>query len=574
MDQDATARPAPTPPVRPLVDLNGGSPIVQLVDQIVDRCVEVSRTSERLRLLLRENEAIAEELALPSLHCRIAEAATHLVPTPAAALAVLTTDGAVRQLVQRTADEEGAVSVLVPGPALGRLADLLQPLRPGQVAKVRGPGPLPPPWGRDFVALPVHYRRDVLGVLMLAPPEEGLGAEDEDVLRSLAVTAGTAIENARLYDEARRRQEWLQEAAEVGNSMLALGDERDAIRLIAQSVQKLADAELVTAWTPGRSDDILVGAVTVGDESEEVLGCQIEGDDMLATEILSSGRGALLCTAERRSSAWMATIHRAGIGPVMVVPLVGGGGSRGLLLAGRREGRPAYSPGDLDMAEAFAGHMAMALDRISARAAQQRVSLLEDRERIARDLHDHVIQSLFATGLKVQSAERLTQDTSVRPRLGEAVQEIDGTIRQLRTTIFQLSDRASASCGLRSAVLDVLDEVAPVLTLEPEVEFDGPVDTASDAALVDEVVAVLREAATNCGKHAQATRLAVRLQVATGGLSLTVQDDGVGLGDSTRRSGLANLHQRAAKLGGSLAVEVPSGGGTRLCWSVPLRGRG
>jgi signal transduction histidine kinase len=574
MDQDATARVALTPQVRPLVDLNGGSPIVQLVDQIVDRCVEVSRTSERLRLLLRENEAIAEELALPSLHCRIAEAATQLVPTPAAALAVLTTDGAVRQLVQRTADEEGAVSVLVPGPALGRLADLLQPLRPGQVAHVRGPGPLPPPWGQDFVALPVHYRRDVLGVLMLAPPEEGLGAEDEDVLRSLAVTAGTAIENARLYDEARRRQEWLQEAAEVGNSMLALGDERDAIRLIAQSVQKLADAELVTAWTPGPSDDLLVGAVTVGDESEEVLGCQIDGADTVATEILSSGRGAVLCTTERRSSAWMATVHRAGIGAVMIVPFVGAGGSRGLLLAGRREGRPAYSPGDLDMAETFAGHMAMALDRISARAAQQRVSLLEDRERIARDLHDHVIQSLFATGLKVQTAERLTQDMSVRRPLAEAVQEIDGTIRQLRTTIFQLSDRASASCGLRSAVLDVLDEVAPVLTLEPEVEFDGPVDTASGAALVDEVVAVLREAATNCGKHAQATRLAVRLQVGTGGLSLTVQDDGVGLGDSTRRSGLANLQQRAARLGGSLAVGVPSGGGTRLCWSVPLPGRG
>jgi signal transduction histidine kinase len=355
--------------------------------------------------------------------------------------------------------------------------------------------------------------------------------------------------------------------------MLALSDEREAISLIAQSVQKLADAELVTAWTPGPSDDILLGAVTVGDESEDVLGCRIDRADTLAAEILSSGRGALLSATERGDCAWMATVGRVGIGSVMVVPFVGGGGSRGLLLAGRRQGRPAYSPSDLDMAETFAGHMAMALDRVSARAVQQRISLLEDRERIARDLHDHVIQSLFATGLKVQSAERLSQEAVVRPRLAEVVQEIDGTIRQLRTTIFQLSDRASASCGLRSAVLDVLDEVAPVLAFEPEVEFDGPVDAASDAALVEEVVAVLREAATNCGKHAGASRLVVRLHVAAGRLSLTVEDDGIGLGSSTRRSGLANLHERAARLGGSLAVGVPAGGGTRLCWSVPLRGR-
>src|SRR5919107_6422908 len=105
MDQDATASSA-AHQLAPLVDLNGGSPIVQLVDQIVDRCVEVSRTSERLRLLLRENEAIAEELALPALHRRVAEAATHLVPTPAAALAVVTPDGAVGQLVQHDSEDE------------------------------------------------------------------------------------------------------------------------------------------------------------------------------------------------------------------------------------------------------------------------------------------------------------------------------------------------------------------------------------------------------------------------------------------------------------------------------------
>ncbi|MFL6063114.1 MAG: histidine kinase [Friedmanniella sp.] len=567
MDQDMTTGVVYRQAVRGLADLGGDNPIVQLVD----RCAEVSRTSERLRLLLRENEALAEELALPSLHCRIAEAASHLVPTRAAALAVLTPEGQVRQLVQRRAAEDCAVAVLVPTPGLELLTQLLGPLRPGQVFRIQAPGPvLPEPWREDFLAVPVHFRRDVLAVLLLAPPPTGLDAEDEDVLLSLAVAAGTAIENARLYDEARRRQQWLQEAAEVGNSMLALATEREAVGLIAQSVQKLADAELVTAWTPGPSHDLLLGTVVMGDGSEEFVGCRISREDSLATEILGSGCGQQLCSTDRPDCAWMAAIDRAGIGPVMVVPFSGAGGSRGLLLAGRRHGRPAYSASDVDMAETFASHMGIALDRIAARTAQQRVSLLEDRERIARDLHDHVIQSLFATGLKVQCAERLSQEEAVRPRLAEVVQDIDGTIRQLRTTIFQLGDRVAPGCGLRSAVLDVLQDVAPVLPFEPEVEFDGPVDTAADSALVDEVVAVVREAATNCGKHARASRLLVAVQVAAGRLTLLVQDDGVGLGGATRRSGLDNLKQRAVQLGGSLTLDVPAGGGTRLCWSVPL----
>jgi signal transduction histidine kinase len=573
MDQDAI-QVASAPLVRPLVDLAGGSPIVQLVDQIVDRCVEVSRTSERLRLLLAENEAIAEELALPTLHRRIAEAAGHLVPDCAAALAVVTAEGNVSQLVQCAADEDDALSMLVDRRSLERLDELLHPLRPGHVTPIPAPGgSLPPPWRGDFVALPVHYRRDVLAVLLVSPPEVGLSPEDEDVLLSLAVTAGTAIENARLYDQARRRQEWLQGAAEVGNGILALATEREAIGLIIQSVQKLADAELVTAWTPGPAGDILLGAVALGDSSEEVIGCQITRADTLAADILGSGRGQVLLSSDRPQCAWMASVDRAGVGPVMVVPFTSGNGSRGLLLAGRRHGRTAYTASDLDMAEAFASHMGMALDRVRARATQQRVSLLEDRERIARDLHDHVIQSLFATGLKVQSTERLTQDEVVRPRLAEVVQDIDATIRQLRTTIFQLSDRATTSCGLRSAVLDVLAEVAPVLAFEPQLEFEGPVDTATEAGVIEEVAAVVREAATNCGKHARATQLAVRLEVAAGRLALTVRDDGVGLGESTRRSGLANLHERAVRLGGSMSVGVPAGGGTSLCWSVPLRDR-
>jgi two-component system, NarL family, sensor histidine kinase DevS len=562
-------------PCSPVDDQPGGARAVDCspVSQLVELCVEVSRTSGRLRLLLQANEAVAEELALPALHCRVTEAASHLVQARTVALVVLAADGTVRQLLQRGPADAGAVSVLLSSAANAQLAARLLPLTPGRPVRVAGPADqLPPPWSGPCLAVPVHFRREVLAVLLLDEAEGRLADEDADVLLGLAGAAGTAIENARLYEEARRRQEWLQEAVELGNAMLALTDQREALALVTQSVQKLADAELVTTWLPGTEHDLLVGVVGQGDETEQLLGCQVDRADTLADEILSTGRGIRLDSRERPDCSWMAAVDRAGVGPVMVLPLVGDGGTKGLLLAGRRHGRTAYTDTELDMAETFASHMALALGRIRAREDQQRLRVLEDRERIARDLHDHVIQSLFATGMKVQSAARLG-GAAARPRLAEAVQDIDATIRRLRTTIFGLADSPTDAAGLRSAVLAVLAEVEPVLSCRPQVDFVGPVDTATDPALVEEVLAVLREAATNSGKYARATQLLVRLQVGDGVLRVTVQDDGVGIDPaSSRRSGLANLRHRAAVRGGDLVVDVPAGGGTRLCWSVPLPG--
>ena len=530
-------------------------------------------TSERLRLLLRQNELIVEELALPSLHGQITEAVRHLVPARSAALAVLGADRTVRQLVQQDAGEDAATSVLVPETGLARLSDLVRGLPLGAVS--RRPGvdePATGTWSRPFAAVPVHYRRDLLGALLLAEPAGGLSGEDEDVLLSLAVTAGTAIENARLYDEARRRQEWMRASAEVGNALLALTSQREALALVSETLRKLADAELVAVWVPNPARDALVGVLVEGDDADPLLGLTIEGTEPVVAEILRTGRGLRLCAADRPDCPWLAAVDQAGVGPVLALPLSRGGGAAGLLLAGRRRDRPPFSDVDLDLAETYADQMALALDRLSARATEQRLGLLEDRERIARDLHDHVIQSLFATGLKVQGAERLSQEPALSHRLAEVVGDIDATIRRLRTTIFQLADAAPAGSGLRGAVLEVVAELGPVLSFEPAVEFEGPVDTATDAGLVEEVVAVLREAATNAGKHARASRLLIRLQVDGTHLALTVQDDGVGIGPATRRSGLANLRRRAERLGGTLEVSEPTGGGTRLCWRAPLAG--
>jgi signal transduction histidine kinase len=227
------------------------------------------------------------------------------------------------------------------------------------------------------------------------------------------------------------------------------------------------------------------------------------------------------------------------------------------------------------MATTFANHAALALELADARDDQQRVVLLEDRERIARDLHDHVIQRLFASGLTVESvAAGLGGDPRGR-RLAEIVEDIDGTIRQIRTSIFQLRGPLSNRTGtVRRQVLGVVAEVTPVLGFDPRVTFAGPVDIAVPEALVADVVAVVRETLTNVGRHAQARSAGVDVRATATTLEIVVTDDGRGIGAQARRSGLANLRARARGHGGDLEI-APSPGatgteGTCLRWTVRL----
>ena len=236
------------------------------------------------------------------------------------------------------------------------------------------------------------------------------------------------------------------------------------------------------------------------------------------------------------------------IGPVIALPLTGSGTPRGALLAGRLGGRTAFSLAELDMAATFAGHAAVALELADARAANDRLALLEDRDRIARDLHDHVIQRLFAAGLTVQSvlSGPVPDGTA---RLNRVVDDIDETIRQIRTSIFALqTPRGGADA--RVELLSTLDEIAPTMSATPHIRFFGPIDSVVTADLLDDVQAVLREALSNAARHAGADLLQVDLTVADGWLTLTVIDDGVGIGQPLRRSGLGNLQTRAERRGG------------------------
>jgi signal transduction histidine kinase len=230
--------------------------------------------------------------------------------------------------------------------------------------------------------------------------------------------------------------------------------------------------------------------------------------------------------------------------------------------------RTPFTDADLDMAETFAGQAAIALELSDARADQQRLGVLVDRWRIAGDLHDHVIQQLFATGLSLQSIAATVNDKIIAQRLTRTVEELDETIQQIRSTIFAL--RESSSRSLRGATLAIVDQLAHVLPVRPDIQLVGPLDTVVDDAIVGDVEAVLRESLTNVAKHAHASKIRVRIQADGQHLAITVTDNGIGLGHSTRRSGLANLHRRAQRYRGDFSVGNAPERGLRLQWSIPL----
>jgi signal transduction histidine kinase len=418
----------------------------------------------------------------------------------------------------------------------------------------------------------------VFGNLYLTEAAAGeFTAEDEELVTALAATAGIAIENARLFDQAERRQGWLRASTEITRQLLSAEGE-EPLRVIAREVRRIADADLVTVVLPTPSGRLMV-EVASGTSADELTGYTYPVDNTLAGLAFDTGRPVLVGDVNEDGRAYQVHLTEVlDVGPVMALPLVGLRGTRGALVVGRIHGRSRFDEADLDMAMTFANHAAVALELADARSDQQRMVLLEDRDRIARDLHDHVIQRLFAAGLTVQSvASGLGSDDRAQ-RLDRVVTGIDDTIRQIRTSIFQLRGQLGPQTGtVRTRLLDTIAEVMPSLGFEPHLGFSGPIDSVVPDSVIDDLVAVTREALTNVARHARATQAEVTLTADSGTLVLDVVDDGIGIGEVSRRSGLANLRQRAELRGGSMAImsevsdEAPSTReGTHLRWTIPL----
>jgi signal transduction histidine kinase len=426
-----------------------------------------------------------------------------------------------------------------------------------------------------FLGVPIRSRDQVFGNLYLTNRLDGndFTAEDEELISALAVTARVAIENARLYEESRQRQEWLRASGEISRNLLLSEDtDIDTLRRIAVSVKRLAAADVVSVALPllrGEEASELEVVTAVGIGQEDLTGLRYPPADSIAWRAMQEGRGLIVQDVDRQPGVFLHLRHAAPVTQAMAVPLMGESGARGALIAGRVGRHTIFTAADLDMAETFARQATIALELADARVAQQHLAALEDRDRIARDLHDHVIQRLFAVGLGLQSTATRANEPAIRARLAQAIGELDETITQIRTTIFDLHSTIPDN-QLRSRVKAIVEELEPVLGVQLELAWTGPLDTLVDSSLITDVEAVVREAMTNVARHAQASTMRVTIGADTDQLTVDVSDDGVGLRDNARRSGLANLKNRAHSRDGTLTLENQEQGGLRLRWSIPL----
>jgi len=547
----------------------------ELLAELEVRLREILNVRDRSHSLLEAIVAVGSELDLNAVLYRIIEAAVTLVDATYGALGVIGEGERLSQFLTVGIDEEqrsqigalpagrGILGLLIRDPHTLRLANLSD--HPSAFGFPPGHPPM-----TSFLGVPVRVRDEVFGNLYLTQKRGGgeFDEDDERVVVALATAAGVAVENARLYDDARRRERWLQASAEVTTSLLSGTEPEEALRAVAQRAREIAEARttfialptaghsLVVEVSDGHGADRLQGlAIAVEGTS---LGRAFAGTDLLTLVRLEAGDplGAALDEAT---------------GSTMLVQLRDSGGVRGVLAVVMDAGSRPFSPQAAQTLEVFAGHAAVALQLAEARREGERVHLYEDRDRIARDLHDLVIQRLFASGMALESLARLLDNEAAVIRVRGVVDELDTTIREIRSAIYALQTPTRATAGhLRGQLLEAADFAATSLGFAPSVRFDGPVDTQVPSGLAPDLVAVLTEGLSNVARHAKATHVEVVVTADSRQVTLRLRDDGIGLPSEGRRSGLTNLAERAARHGGSFAAAALADSGTEILWQAPL----
>jgi signal transduction histidine kinase len=543
----------------------------RVLSELVSVAGDVQATQGRLRALLRANQAITQQLELPLVLRKIVEVAVELVGAEYGALGVVDAHGGLEQFVHvgmakedvdkigRFPEGHGLLGALIDDPRPIRLLDLSTDPRSNG---------FPPghPAMDTFLGVPVRVRNEVYGNLYLSNRRIGeFTADDEELMTALAATAGFAIDNARLYAETKRRQAWSAASAEITAAFVS-DEDNDAAVLIAAAVLTLAEADLVRIALPSQDPERLIISVAMGIDEDVEEGRSFPVAGSLVETVLESRQPRLIGEPEATAIAGGGT-HP--VGPTMAVPMLAHGDVLGVMIVSRLPGAFPFTATDMEMAADFAGRATVAMALADGRADRQRMVLLQDRSRIARDLHDNVIQQLFGTGLDLQSVLGTIPPGPTAERVDRAISEIDKAIAQIRIAIFTLSSGQSSKADtLRHRVIDVVNEAGGALSKSPRLEFSGPVDIAVSGTLADDVVAVVREALTNVVKHASASTVSVSVAVADGAVVVTTIDDGIGLTVPGRRSGLANLGSRAGERGGSFEIGTIDGK-TNAVWSAP-----
>jgi len=549
----------------------------ELLDELQVRLQAVLSTRDRVYSLLEAVVAVGSSLELEVLLRSIVETAVSLVDARYGAMGVIGEGGRLAEFIpvgvssgeietiHHWPEGKGLLGLLVTEPRPLRLADIKD--HPASFGFPAGH-----PAMKTFLGAPIRIRGEVYGNLYLTE-KVGSGqfdTEDEAVIVALAAAAGVAIENARLYDQARRQQRWLSASAEVTRHLLSGAEPGEALSMITDKALEMTGADLVMVTLPMADGHHVRIECAAGLGAEQALGLVVPLENSVTEAVLSAGEP--LSIPEYTSDPRVITTAKAGlpIGPLEAVPLGAPGKVRGVLSAGRRPGAMPLSPAAADMLATFAAQAAIALELAEHRMQAERMAVFEDRDRIAKDLHDLVIQRLYATGMSLQGVTSLIRVPEVAERVTRSVDALDDTIREIRSAIFALQTHPDAKpAAVRARILFVAQEMASALGFPPSLQLDGELDTVLPEEITEHLLSALRESLSNAARHSGASEVGVN--VSTGKeLVLVVTDNGVGITPGGRRSGLRNLEHRAAALGGSLVTRPAEGGGTELIWRVPL----
>ncbi|GAB3745980.1 GAF domain-containing protein [Amycolatopsis oliviviridis] len=556
----------------------------EVLRDLQDRIERLIGTRDKMDGLLEAVLAVASGLELDATLHRIVQAAIDLGDATYGALGVIADDGSLAEFVYLGIDGETKQQIghLPKGHGLlGFVIDEAKPVRLADISRHPASVGFPPchPPMRSFLGVPVRVRDEVFGNLYLTEKRgESFTDDDEVVVQALAAAAGIAIENAHLYEQARIRQQWQAATSEVTTELLGGTDPVEALNLIASRALELtgSDLTLLALPGPGRLDvgpdgedeaDELTIAVCAGARATELTGVRIS--------VTTSLPGAVYRDRTPRSvpDLVLGPEGEFGFGPTLVVPLRARERTSGVLMAVRNPGAVPFELAQLPVVASFADQAALALQLAAQQRTARELDVLADRDRIARDLHDHVIQRLFAVGLAMQSTHRRANSPELQRRIGDSIDQMHEIVHEIRTAIFDLHGGEAGQHGvrLRHRLYDSIAELTDETAIHPTVSLSGPLDSIPHP-FAENAEAVVRETVGNVVRHADASGVSVSVAVKDDVLRIVVTDDGAGIiGEPGGVGGLRNLRERAEKVGGTFRVESREEGGTTVEWTAPLR---
>jgi two-component system, NarL family, sensor histidine kinase DevS len=547
-----------------------------LLSELQSRVQAMLNTRDRVHALLEAVVAVGSSLQLEAVLRRIVEAAVTLVDARYGALGVIDQDGRLADFIPVGLDESVIAQIDHWPEGRGLLGLLITDPRPVRLTKIAShpqssgfPAGHPPM--TSFLGVPVRIRDEVYGNLYLTDKRGGAAfdEEDETLVTALSAAAGVAIENARLFAEGHRQQQWLTASSEVTRRLLAGARVDEVLSFVTQQTLEMTAADLVVLALPDADREHLTISHAAGGGAQAAVGLRLPAGESLSGMVLATGQPVTVEDFRHDRRASQAARAALELGPAILLPLGHAGNVRGVLTVGRVAGAMPLPVAATELAMTFGAQAGIALELAERRQDAERLSIFEDRDRIARDLHDQVIQRLYASGMKLQGTIPLITRPLVEERVSSVVDDLDKTIADIRAVIFSLQARGTGALSLRSQVADVADEMTEAHGMTCSVHLDERLDQDVPGEIGEHLLYALREALSNAARHGRASHVDVTVQV-NGKLSLLVQDNGTGIKDTTRRSGLANLAQRAEPYGGTLTVSGGSNGGTELRWEVPL----